>query len=159
MEIPFDKQAGTDFDWFGVDEEGLIGHFTTAGFKHLPPSVASSAEDLKLVTDYFESIAPVKGPHGVDNSSVAAALQRDWRGEENEGRYLRDFVSMADKGLFSFDIESYLRPGVAYFRVAWPAVPLTLNDLPNDVRKIVSKTVLKNVRFRDHSRIPYDATL
>jgi hypothetical protein len=159
MEIPFEKQAGGDFDWFGVDEEGLIGHFTTAGFKRLPPSVASNAEDLKLVTDYFENISPVKGSHIIDDASLSAVLQRGWSGEKNERRYLRNFVPMADKGLFSFDIESYLRPGIAYFRVACPETPLMMSELPGHIGKIVSRTGLRGVRLRDQSRVAYDATL
>ena len=79
MGIPLDKQAGTDFDWFGIDEEGFIGHFTTAGFKRLPSSVAHCAEDLKRISDYFEHIAPVRGSHNVDENSLAAALQRGGR--------------------------------------------------------------------------------
>jgi hypothetical protein len=159
MEIPFDKQAGTDFDWFGVDEGGLIGHFTTAGFKQLPPSCASNAEDLKHVTNYFDKIAPVRGSHVVDKKSLTAALQRGWTGEENEQRYLGSFVSMADKGLFSFDIESYLRPGIVYFRVASPDMPLTISDLPEDIRKIISRTVLRGIQLRNQSRVAYEATL
>jgi hypothetical protein len=159
MEIPFDKQTWTDFDWFGVDEEGLIGHFTTAGYKRLPPSVASSAEDLKLVTDYFENNAPIKGSHAVDENSVATALQRNWAGEENEGTYLRTFVAMAEKGLFSFDIEAHLRPGITYFRVAYPEVEITIGGLPDRVANVVSRTVLRGVRLRIQSRVPYDATM
>jgi hypothetical protein len=159
MEIPFDTQAGTDFDWFAVDEDELIGHFTTAGFKQLPTSVASSAEDLKLLIDYFENVAPTRGSHTVDESSLAAALQREWKGVANEERYLRSFVSMADKGLFSFDIQSYLRPGVSYFRVALPETPLTMRELPGNIRKLVSRTVLRGVRLREESRVLFDATL
>jgi len=41
MTIPTAEQEETDFDWFGLDEEGFIGHFTTGGFKCLPQSVAN----------------------------------------------------------------------------------------------------------------------
>lgn len=159
MKISFDEQAGTDFDWFGVDEEGLIGHFTTAGFKRLPPSVACSAKDLKLVTNYFENLSPSEGGHNVDSSSIASALQRDWKGEKDEERYLRSFVAMADKGLFSFDIGSHLKPDIAYFRVALPQVPITVSELPENIRPIVSRTFLKGVRLRDQSHVSYEATL
>lgn len=33
--IPEMEQQETDFDWFGVDEDGSVGHFTKAGFKYL----------------------------------------------------------------------------------------------------------------------------
>lgn len=159
MEIPFDKRAGTDFDWFGVDEEGLIGHFATAGFKRLPPSVATRAEDLKIVIDCFDNLAPVRASHRVDDKSLTTALQREWKGEKNEGRYLCSFASMADKGLFSFDIEPHLKPGIAYFRVASPEMPLHIGELPENIQRIVSRTSLGTVRLKDQSRVPYEATL
>ena len=159
MEIPLDKQGGTDFDWFGVDEEGLLAHFATAGFKAIPPSVSASAEDLKLVTDYFTKRASVRGSHQVDEESLANSLNREWKGERLEARYLRDFVSMANKGLFSYDIDSYLRPGICYFRVACPDMPLKLHELPDPIQVIVSRTILKGLRVRNESRVLYDATL
>ena len=84
MEIPFDKQARTDFEWFGVDEDDLIGHFTTAGFKRLPPSVAKSGEDLRTVTDYFGNVGPVRGAHTVDHPCLATALLPEWKAEAED---------------------------------------------------------------------------
>ena len=66
---------------------------------------------------------------------------------------------MADRGLFSFDIESYLRPGIAYFRVALPEAPLAIDELPPNIVKIISRTVLTGVRLRYQSQVFYDATL
>lgn len=159
MEVdPVDQQT-TDFDWFGVDEEGFLGHFTTAGFKSIPPSVSASAEDLKLVTDYFTKQASVRGSHKVDEHSLASSLNREWKGERHETRYLCDFVSMANKGLFSYDIEPYLRPGICYFRVACPDVPLEMHELPDHIQTIVSRTTLKGLRLRNEARVSYEATL
>lgn len=147
----------TDFDWFGVDEEGLLGHFTTAGFKLLPSSVAASAEDLKLVTDCFKMQAAVRGSHRVDDENIKRALNREWRGERNENRYLRDFISMADKGLFSYDIDTYLKPAISYFRVASPEMPLRLDGLPEPIRRIVFRTFLQGFRLANELHVPYDA--
>jgi hypothetical protein len=47
---------------------------------------------------------------------------RAGKGESQEERYLRSFIAMADRGLFSFDIDSYLGPNTAYFRVALPGL-------------------------------------
>jgi hypothetical protein len=141
MDIELVEQQSTDFDWSGVDEEGWIGHFTSAGFKYLPQSVSSSSEDLRLVTEFFQNHAPVKGAHMLDGD--LANVVPDWRGENNEARYLGSFVSMADKGLFSYDINSYLSPGAAYFRVASPESPLPLEELPSNIRTVLSRTVLR----------------
>ena len=55
--ISEDDQETIDFDWFGVDEVGHIGHFTSAGFKRLPRSVAADAVGLDTITAYFMSLA------------------------------------------------------------------------------------------------------
>jgi hypothetical protein len=141
MNIEEQDQWGTDFDWFCVDDAGEIGHFTTAGFKLLPKSVSSSAEDLKLVTDYFEKEAPVRCAHLIDG---------DFKGN------LRDFLAMADRGLYSFDIETY---GTTYSRVARPEVPLRLIDLPKPIREIVGRTIMRERVLKDSSRVAYEETL
>ncbi len=104
MRIEETAQLTTDFDWFGVDEEGLIGHFASAGFKRVPISVSENAEDLGLVSGYFKTEAPVRGSHRLDEH--LPGLRPNWKGEQNESRYLESFVAMADRGLFSFDIDS-----------------------------------------------------
>src|SRR5688572_33264912 len=102
--IPEMEQQETDFDWFGVDEDGSVGHFTTAGFKYLPKSVAVNGEDLKKVTDYFKRLPP--GDHGYlveDGFAKETAFEDD--GERT--RYLSCFTEMAQRGLYSFDIDTY----------------------------------------------------
>ena len=155
MEIGVLTQQDRDFDWFCVDETGAVGHFTTAGFKQLPPTVARSAEDLELVTDYFAKEAVAGKGYQVDEELAQEIPDAKNRGE----RYLRSFVAMADKGLFSFDIASYLKPQICYFRVASPTLPLKLADLPEPVRNIVGRTVLKGRAFGSSSRVPYEDTL
>jgi hypothetical protein len=157
MKIEETEQLTTDFDWFGVDEEGFVAHFASAGFKRIPASVSESSEDLGLVSNYFKTEAPVRGAHWVDEDSLR--LRPDWKGERNEGRYLRSFAGMADRGLFSFDIDSYLKPGIAYFRVAHPLSPLELEQLPEPIRRIISRTRLAGVRLRNQSLISYEATI
>jgi hypothetical protein len=157
LKIEETVQLTTDFDWFGVDEEGFIAHFASAGFKRVPASVSESAEDLVLVSNYFKTEAPVRGAHRVDED--LHGFLPGWKGEQNESRYLRSFVAMADRGLFSFDIDSYLKPGIAYFRVACPLSPLGLEQLPEPIRRIIARTRLAGVRLRNQSLISYEATL
>jgi hypothetical protein len=157
MRIEETAQLTTDFDWFGVDEEGLIAHFASAGFKRVPTSVSENAEDLGLVTSYFKTEAPVRGSHRLDER--LPGLRPDWKGEQKESRYLESFVAMADRGLFSFDIDSYLKSGIAYFRVACPVSPLGLGELPEHIQRIIARTRLAGVRLRSQSHVSYDATL
>ena len=155
--IPEVEQAMTDFDWFGVDENGYVGHFTTAGFKLLPKSVSASAEDLKKVTDYFKQVKPRKAGY-----SVNADLEKHvgpFENENEKAKYLSDFSEMAVRGLYSFDIDTYVKPGLAYFCVAIPLQPLTLDLLPADIRSIVARTVLKGIRFEETTEIEYASSL
>ena len=148
MMIDLQEQWDRDFDWFAVDAVGQLAHFTTAGMKKLPESVAVSAEDLALITSYFEKIAAHRGFHEVE-SNIS---------EKNGDRYLRSFIAMADKGLFSFDIESHLAPSAAYFRVATPTSPLHLSELPTPISDIVARTRIEGT-FSQRLHIPYDETV
>lgn len=150
MRITEDKQTWTDFDWYCVDGEGCIGHFASAGFKQLPPSVARSAEDLNLLDEFFSGLPAVPDAHELD---------QNLRSEQRTPRYLQSFVAMADRGLFSFDIESYLRPDICYFRVAMPKSPLRLMELPENIRSMLGCIVLKDRAFGQCSCVPYLLTL
>jgi hypothetical protein len=148
MIIDLQEQWDRDFDWFAVDAVGQLAHFTTAGMKKLPQSVAASAEDLALVTRYFEESAAHRCRHEVE-STIS---------NRNDERYLRSFIAMANKGLFSFDIESHLSPAAAYFRVATPTSPTHLSELPTPVGEIVARTRIGGT-FRERLHIPYDETV
>jgi len=155
LHIPEDEQLYSDFDWFCVDNEGFIGHFTTAGFKRLPKSVAACREDLDSLMRYFKSAAPLREGHIVDSDLATHVPDVMSRGE----RHLHSFVAMADKGLYSYDIESYLRENSVYFRVALPIRPLHVSELPSEISKILCGTILETVRFREAAEIGYAATL
>jgi len=47
----------------------------------------------------------------------------------------------------------------AYFCVAIPTRPLSLEDLPQEVREIVGRTILKGVRLEATPRIEYGRAL
>jgi hypothetical protein len=153
--ITAEEQSYIDFDWFCVDEAGYIGHFTTAGYKMLPPSVAQSAEDLKFVTAFFESEVSAGRGYSVDPELAAEVSSPECSSE----RYLRSFVAMADRGLFSFDIASHLERESQYFRVVLPNRPLKFDELPKQVQQILSRTCLRKTLLKNSSRVLYENTL
>jgi hypothetical protein len=152
--ITEDEQQSTDFDWFCVDEAGEIGHFTTAGFKRLPRSAEHSSEDLNALEKFFEAELTSGRGYQLD-----ADLSREIPAPDCGVGYLRDFAGMADKGLYSFDIETYVSPGSYYFRVAVPLLPLRFEELPPHVRDILYPTRLKGRLLKNSSRILYEDTL
>lgn len=151
------EQEETDYDWFGVDERGCVGHFTTAGFKLLPKSVSVSAEELEKVTNYFRHLPPTDSTF-----QVSGDLEKEtgpFESEEKRDQYLASFSDMARKGLYSFDIDTYVSPGLAYFQVTSPFHPLQLESLPPEIRTIVGRTRLKGVHLGETTRIDYETTL
>ena len=150
MRISEEDQISTDFDWFCVDQSGHVGHFASAGFKSIPSSVARSGEDLKAVTDFLKRLPARPGAHQIEGY-----LGPDQKSE----RYLRSFIAMADRGLYSFDIGSYLSPDIHYFRVASPREPLKANELPRMIREILSRTVLRDTSLSRSTRVSYMETL
>lgn len=150
MRISDNEQKYRDFDWYCVDADGRVGHFTSAGFKALPSSVVASAEDLDFLNDFFNELAAVRDGHELDEHLSA---------ERRTERYLHSFVAMSDRGLFSFDIESHLQPESCYFRVAMPRHPLKFTDLPDNVRVVLGRTVLSGYSLAQSSAIPYSITL
>lgn len=150
MRITEEEQQSSDIDWFCVDQEGQIGHFASAGLKEIPPSVAESAEELNYLNSFFQALPPLPFGHELD-----ATLPSNCR----TARYLQSFVFMARRGLFSFDIDSYLKPEICYFRVALPVHSLKVSDLPGEVRRILIRTELKGHSFTTTSIIPYSETL
>ena len=147
MHVSEDEQSYTDFDWFCVDDNGNVGHFASAGYKAIPSTVAESAEDLKYLTDFFEGFA-AKPDIIIDDGP-----------ECRTERYLRSYVAMANRGLYSFNIGSHLKPGICYFRVALPASPLRFVNLPEKVRAVLGRTVFKDRSLEECSMIPYSDTL
>lgn len=151
MEISEEDQRCRDLDWFAVDDEGCVGHFTSAGFKLLPTTVVRSAEDLEIILEFFERSTPIRESHFVDEQIIDSL-----RKEKNPERRLRDFVAMADRGLYSYDIESY---GDTYFRVAIPTSPIRIYELPENIQSILKQTHARNILFAISARIAHVATL
>jgi hypothetical protein len=138
-------ESTIDYDWFAIDDEGVVGHFATGGCGIMPRSVAASADDLMTITDFFQKEA-VAGTS--TRLSPTLGLHVAFKTSAEEERYLQSFLKMASRGLFSFNaVNSVIRP-VGYFRVIDPVVPLPLSSLPMRIRIILERTRLKEVSFR-----------
>jgi hypothetical protein len=150
MEINDLDQETQDLDWFALDREGAIGHFTTGGAGFLPRSVAASAEDLRAVTRYFHHTAPILGHpivHPQARHRVRLFPSSDQDAEAACTTYLRDYAAAASRGLYSFDSEQTGQRPTGYFRVASPSRPLVAEALPREIRDILERTVLAGVAF------------
>jgi hypothetical protein len=138
VEIPYDEEFTRDWDWYAADSKGLIGHFTSAGFRQLPSSIRADLEATEACLEYFERGAKLRCGYTVSEdleSHVGTFPNPDKR-----ERYLRSFIQMASKGLYSFDTKPlWTGPGF-YLLVARPDLPLRLDTLPLSIAEIVRKT-------------------
>ncbi len=138
------EEETQDIDWFGADLNGEIAHFTSGGRGFLPPSVKACKEDLNLAYAYFRHELAANG-YGIQSSNLL--LHMKFQSVEQKATYLADYLRMASKGLYSFDCVITGKRPSGYFVVASPARPLSVNELPNEIQKIVVRT-----RFSDNSR-------
>ncbi|WP_400193782.1 hypothetical protein [Hymenobacter sp. B81] len=128
---PLDQQDA-DIDWFAVDAEGHVVHFSSGGGP-LPESVAASEEDLLTLHQYFLLL-----PETAD----AAQVQPQTNAAQS-GRSAESFVRYARRGLFSFDkTQLHEAADRRYHLVARPAWPLTLAELPGPVAALLLRTQL-----------------
>jgi hypothetical protein len=116
-----------DWDWYAVDQDGHVGHFTSAGVRVLPKSVRQDRETTETIARYFFEQAPVVGKW-----SVGPEAEAECGGWQKQGfeRYIRDFALMSSNGLFSFNSDLSRTEKGRYYLVAIPERPLLLNNLP-----------------------------
>jgi hypothetical protein len=147
MQISDLDQEIYDFEWFALDKEGLVGHFATGGCGAMPTSVASSRENLRKVTDFFRNMCSAKSStqvsqeldEHVDLKNSAAAREV----------YLRSYVEMASRGLFSYDCMRSPKRPTGYFLVAKPLTPLQVSSLPHEISEILGIAIFEDVSFRE----------
>ena len=151
-----DKQEfARDWDWYAVDPDGNIGHFTTAGLRPLPKSVKQDLEAAEALDEHFQERAvPVGG------SLIREAVEADaggWKNSTARERYLKSFDEMAQKGLFSYNTQLVHSTDAKYYLVARPEKPLRAADLPGEVRNLLERT-RSPVRFGETVYLPEATT-
>ncbi|MGU3376133.1 hypothetical protein [Chryseobacterium sp. M5A1_1a] len=135
------EQETLDIDWFFTDGK-YIG-FIASGGGRLPNSVAESKEENQVLANYFKNLPEISDV--LVNSELDNLLIKIF-GSGADKRYLKDYVSMTKKGLYSYDktvLNNSLDP--RYHLVASPKESLKLENLPKDILNILSK-----IRFLNH---------
>lgn len=130
------EQASLDIDWFFTD--GQYISFMASGGGRLPGSVSESEETHKILANYFRNLPEISDV--IINPELNNILIKVFGSGVNE-RYLKDYVLMARKGLFSFDKtypNNFMDP--SYHLVATPRTPLDLKDIPDSIMSLLTKT-------------------
>ena len=139
MKISREIQEGIDIDWFAVDVNGIVVHAASGGGM-LPSSVAYSREDTYHIASFFRGMPYLEAEIEI-NSFID---EKVWFPSlESRKNYLEDFLSMSKRGLYSFDKTN---PGnfsdVSYHLVCYPNNVIRVQNLPEEIRKILIRTTL-----------------
>jgi hypothetical protein len=136
IEINSEEQIDRDWDWYAFDQDGMVGHFATAGRRKLPKTVLQDRDGALRLIQYFDEEAAKRSPYVIRAEAEADA--GGWKDELDRARYLRSFVDMGSKGLFSYD--TFLSRPDEYYLVASPGTPLHIDQLPNEIRDMIVRT-------------------
>ncbi|WP_395073934.1 hypothetical protein [Flavobacterium sp.] len=123
------EQQTLDIDWFFLNKKHIC--FVASGGGKLPLSIAESSLDNATLVTYFRNLD--------DECDIIINPNLD-ENLSNE-KYLSDFIHMSKKGLYAFD-KTILNDfsDTNYHLVTTPLIPLTLNELPENIQDILRKT-------------------
>ena len=110
-----------DMEWYGVDRNGNIAVFCSAGEGYLPEFVCEDAERAEELMEYFDTVEKI-----TDSSLFFKSIER-------AEQVAREF---SDKGLYYFDSDDGTRFGIAtlheyYTKRSAPLRPLEYERLPD----------------------------
>lgn len=142
-----EEEAALDLDWFALDAQGSVGHFTTGGCGALPRSAAAcSLAELSGVREYVRTL-PETGASILNREWVTSIRLFPAAASAPPGEF-RDWAASAARGLYAFEyIEDRRRRPRPYRVVARPEVPIKADELPPEIRSIVERTHLKDIVF------------
>ena len=116
-----------DMEWYGVDRNGNIAVFCSAGEGYLPEFVCEDAERTEELMEYFDTVEKI-----TDSSLFFKSIER-------AEQVAREF---SDKGLYYFDSDDGTRFGIAtlheyYTKRSAPLRPLEYERLPEHIRDLL----------------------
>lgn len=131
-----------DLDWFASYPDGTLAHFATAGHGFVPDSVRISISDYELLFDYFCSLAEIS------DCEIEEGNLKVFDSPAKRERFLQSFISMAKKGLYSYDADNG-----SYKLIAKPSVALKVVDLPKEIHAVLGEI---SVAFSEDARVLRD---
>lgn len=122
MDLNNIDQQSIDKDWFFLSGEHVV--FVASGGGKIPSSVIRNWDMSNKLSSFFRELPPRSG------FKLNAKLDDILKGKVNK-EYLRDFIFMAERGLFTFD-KTHLNTfeSTSYHAVAIPDNPLDFSSIP-----------------------------
>lgn len=122
-----------DMEWYGVDRQGNIAVFCSAGEGFLPEFVCENAERDDELIEYFNHTEKI-------TSSVLL-----YRRIERAEQVAKDF---SDKGLYYFDADDGTRLGIStlheyYTKQSYPKKLLKYEWLPEHIGRILKNNFME----------------
>ena len=117
-----------DLDWYAAFYNGDLAHFASGGTSAVPKKVADSVKNYEELYDYFFELEKRSDIEIIEDNlpEFPDQLKRE--------QYLKSYVDSALKGLFSYDVNY---EDNSYFLVVKPLNPLSLKDLPKNIKEII----------------------
>jgi len=122
-----DQFEGREFDWFAIDANGNLGHFSTAGFGPVPTGILERFAEAEALPEEFLRL-PITG-------------EADGHLSGN----ISEWLEMARRGLYSFD---WSHSG-QYRRAATPHVAAHISAVPARLAATSTLAKFPNVRFSE----------
>jgi hypothetical protein len=123
-----DDVFGLEFDWFAVDCDGHIGHFSSAGYGPIPQAVLDQADAQEQLLAYFQ-----EQPKQTDAELMIAPAGT-----------LDDWLAIARQGVFSYDYGVSYGP---YQLVARPVHATLISALPAHIQQMIRHVSFEQICF------------
>ena len=139
MNDPVDPD-GWDLDWFAVDRDGHLGHFSSFGSRViLPAALASKRERDRL----FDGVMALPRRSRILRVTAGYLPSEDWGLMAERGLFSYDFISPEGMG---WEVGTY---GLVYA----PKEPVLLSSLPPESQAPLERLRLPDLCFAVTSRI------
>ncbi len=127
----------TDLEWFALDMNGNLLHFSTAGQGPILEKWRVSREENECLMDLVEELATRCGfRRGTEVERVL-----DWADtEEKRDRFFAASEDFARRGFHSYDYQRSLH---AYVLVAAPEDPLGVGSLAGKARELIGDALIE----------------
>ncbi|MDI9858055.1 hypothetical protein [Flectobacillus roseus] len=116
-----------DIDWFIVFKDGEVAQFFSSGGE-IPKLILEHYEDLPAIANYLNQLPPTT--NSIENTFTSKLF--------HEGN--KTFEQVSRKGILVYDrLEIVKDSGSVYYLLSFPETVLTVDNLPFEIKKLLTK--------------------
>lgn len=121
-----------DIEWYGIDENGRVGRFTSGGSRMIPEFICESRERLETVCDFFENFNSYITEEVTFSEEVSKYPRKE---------YIQECKKISQKGLYCFDIFDEQDTIGRYMLMCKSGNELLISELPE-----IIQTFYRNIK-------------